>query len=33
MVSRPGLMLGAIAGGYLRNSVRATRVTCTDFIT
>jgi hypothetical protein len=32
-VSRPDLMLSAIAGGYLRNPVRATHVTCADCLT
>jgi len=32
-VSRPDLMLSAIAGGYLRNPVRATQVTCADCLT
>lgn len=31
--SRPDLMLSAIAGGYLRNPVRARRVTCADCLT
>lgn len=30
---RPDLMLSAIAGGYLRNPVRARRVTCADCLT
>jgi hypothetical protein len=30
---RPDLMLTAIAGGYLRNPVRARRITCTDCTT
>jgi hypothetical protein len=30
---RPDHMLSAIAGGYLRNPVRATRVTCADCLT
>jgi hypothetical protein len=32
-VSRPDLMLTAIAGGYLRNPVRRKRVTCADCAT
>lgn len=31
--SRPDLMLSAIAGGYLRNPVRATHATCADCLT
>jgi hypothetical protein len=32
-VPRPDLMLSAIAGGYLRNPVRSTRMTCADCLT
>jgi len=32
-VQRPDLMLSAIAGGYLRNPVRARQVTCADCLT
>ena len=32
-VPRPDLMLSAIAGGYLRNPVRAARTTCADCLT